>query len=162
VSREEPIVERTAFLLSKLGQAVTNRFADRLVPLGLRPRHCAVLELLRGTPMTQLDLARNIGVTPSVVVDMLDEMEGLDAVRRVRDTADRRRQLVELTPEGTRLCRRARQLARQLDAELLRGLEPDRAEALRDTLRQLATAEMITVGSRTAPAPATGSAKRSR
>jgi len=138
MATEEPLNERTGFLLSKLGQLVTNRFADRLAPLGLRPRHCAVLELLRTAPMSQLELARAIGVTASVVVDMLDELERLGAIKRVRDSTDRRRSLVELTPEGTRLGRRARQLAGQLDAELVKPLEPGQARALHEALREMA------------------------
>src|SRR4051794_33087178 len=86
VTAQDSIRDRIVFLVSKLGQVAAGRFADRLAPLGLRPRHCAVLELLAPAPMTQLQLARGIGVTPSVVVNMLDELEKLGAVRRVRDT----------------------------------------------------------------------------
>ncbi|WP_214413893.1 MarR family winged helix-turn-helix transcriptional regulator [Sphaerisporangium fuscum] len=129
-----------AFLLSKLGQAAAERFADRLAPLGLRPRHCAVLQLLEAAPLGQLALARTIGVTPSVVVDMLDELEGVGAVRRVRDTADRRRQLAEITEEGRELSRSAAEVASQVDAELLGGLTPDQKRALRQALTTVATA----------------------
>ena len=122
------------FLLGKLGKQATDGFAGRLAELGLRPRHCGVLESLRGGPLAQLALARLLGVTPSVVVDMVDELEALDAVRRVRDSADRRRQLVELTPEGRELSRRAARLAHETDAELLAALDAPRLEALRDAL----------------------------
>ncbi|NUW32635.1 MarR family transcriptional regulator [Nonomuraea sp. SMC257] len=133
------VTDSLAFLLSKLGQATAERFADRLAPLGLRPRHCAVLQLLETAPLGQLALARTIGVTPSVVVDMLDELEGVGAVRRVRDTADRRRQLVELTDEGRELSRSAAKAAAQVDAELLGGLPADQQSALRLALTAIAT-----------------------
>jgi DNA-binding MarR family transcriptional regulator len=146
---QESVTDSVAFLLGKLGQVATGRFADRLAPIGLRPRHCGVLELLGRAPMTQLDLARNLSVTPSVVVDMLDELEAVDAVRRVRDTRDRRRQLVELTPDGRTLTRRAARLARQTDVELLHPLDPTQTAALRDALEHLATTHAVT-----APKPA--------
>jgi DNA-binding MarR family transcriptional regulator len=149
MSPQVSVTDSTAFLLGKLGQMATARFADHLAPLGLRPRHCGVLELLGRGPMTQLDLARNLTVTPSVVVDMLDELEALNAVRRVRDTTDRRRQLVELTPNGRALIRRAARLAHQTDVELLHPLDPTQTEALRNALEHLATSHAIT-----APKPA--------
>jgi len=149
MSPQQSVTDSVAFLLGKLGQVATDRFADHLAPLGLRPRHCGVLELLDRAPMAQLDLARKLSVTPSVVVDMLDELEALNAVRRVRDTTDRRRQVVELTPDGRTLTRRAARLARQTDVELLHPLDPARTAALRDALEHLATVHAIT-----APNPA--------
>ncbi|GAA3146561.1 MarR family winged helix-turn-helix transcriptional regulator [Nonomuraea roseoviolacea] len=140
------VTDSLAFLLSKLGQATAERFADRLAPLGLRPRHCAVLQLLEAAPLGQLALARTIGVTPSVVVDMLDELEGVGAVRRVRDTADRRRQLVELTDEGRELSRSAAKAAAQVDADLLGGLSPDQRGALREALTAIATTHDLLPG----------------
>ncbi|MEU9119273.1 MarR family winged helix-turn-helix transcriptional regulator [Streptomyces sp. NPDC048506] len=128
------------FLLGKLGREANGRYAERLAPLGLRPRHCAVLELLSSGPHAQLELAKAVGVTASVVVDMLDELEELDAVRRVRDAADRRRQLIELTPTGRELRRQTLSLARQNDEDLLSAIGPAEAAALRQTLSRIATA----------------------
>jgi DNA-binding MarR family transcriptional regulator len=138
VEREASVTHTISFLLAKLGQLANGRFADRLAPLGIRPRHCAVLELLTGEPKAQLELATTIGVTPSVVVDMLDELEEIDAIRRVRDQADRRRQLIELTPAGQQLRRRAVKLARQTDDSLLGDLDPAQAAALRTGLQRIA------------------------
>lgn len=90
--------------------------------------------------MAQLELAKAVGVTASVVVDMLDELERLDAVRRVRDTADRRRQLIELTPTGRELRHQTLSLARQNDEELLRAISPAEAAALLQTLGRIAAA----------------------
>jgi DNA-binding MarR family transcriptional regulator len=138
VKAEESVTDTISFLLAKLGQVANGRFADRLAPLGIRPRHCAVLELLTGRPKAQLELATTIGVTPSVVVDMLDELEQIDAIRRVRDQADRRRQLIELTPAGQRLRRRAVALAREADDSLLEDLDAAQKTALRAGLQRIA------------------------
>jgi DNA-binding MarR family transcriptional regulator len=144
VAAEESVAGSVAFLLGKLGQIATGRFAQRLTPLGLRPRHCAILEILSGGPKAQLELAKTIGVTASVVVDMLDELEGLDAVRRVRDVVDRRRQLVELTAEGHALRRRAVQLAAETDEELLGMLDATEVAVLRQALGRVAASTGLT------------------
>ncbi|WP_165823178.1 MarR family winged helix-turn-helix transcriptional regulator [Micromonospora globispora] len=138
MATEESVTQTLAFLLGKLGQVASGRFAARLAPLGLRPRHCALLELLAHAPKAQLELAHAIGVTPSVVVDMLDELEQAEAVRRVRDSTDRRRQLIELTTKGRRLRRRAVALARETDEEMLAGFDTAQAAALRTGLLRIA------------------------
>lgn len=127
-----------SFQLLRLGQVAGHRFVDLLAPLGLRPRHCSVLELLRDGPMAQLELARRVGVAPSVVVDMVDELQDLHAVARVRDPSDRRRQYVQLTAHGRDLLRRAANAAHTLDTDLLRDLDSTQREALRAALRLMA------------------------
>ncbi len=52
-----------------------------------------------------------LGVSNSVVVNMLDELEELGAVRRVRETADRRRHRIELTDHSRELFRKAARIA---------------------------------------------------
>jgi DNA-binding MarR family transcriptional regulator len=144
VTAEESVTHTLAFLLGKLGQVANRRFADRLAPLGLRPRHCAVLELLTDAPQAQLELAHAISVTPSVVVDMLDELEQMGAVRRVRDSADRRRQLIELTRKGRTLRLEAVALARETDEELLAGLDATQAAVLQTGLQRIADSTGLT------------------
>jgi DNA-binding MarR family transcriptional regulator len=134
---DDSVASSVAFQFVKLGQQANNRFVDQLAPMGLRPRHCGVLELLRGGPLAQLDLANTLGVAPSVIVDMVDELQDLRAVDRVRGTVDRRRQFIELTAHGRALIRRAANAARELDAELLHDLDTDQRDALRDALARV-------------------------
>lgn len=135
---EESLTSSFAFLLGKLGQVATDRFAQQIAPLGLRPRHCGVLAVVGSGRPAQLDIAAALGVSHSVVVNMLDELEALGAVRRVRETVDRRRQRVELTDHGRTLAVTAARLAHQLDADLLAPLDATQTTALRDALRTLA------------------------
>jgi DNA-binding MarR family transcriptional regulator len=147
VVARESVASSATFLLGKLAGVSTSRFAERIGQFGLRPRHCGVLERLGAAPATQLDLARALGVTPSVIVDMLDELETLDAVRRNRDPKDRRRQIVELTPTGRELFARAAHAAREVDTELLEPLDPRGRADLLSALRQLAEENGLPTGS---------------
>jgi DNA-binding MarR family transcriptional regulator len=147
VVAQESVAASATFLLGKLAAITTSRFAERLAGFGLRPRHCGVLEWLAAAPVTQLDLARALGVTPSVIVDMLDELESLDAVRRNRDPADRRRQIVELTPAGRALITKAAHAAHEVDTEFLRTLNSGPRADLLATLRQLAEENGLPTGS---------------
>jgi DNA-binding MarR family transcriptional regulator len=151
---DESVASSVTFQLLRLGQVANHRFVNQLAPLGLRPRHCAVLELLRGGSMAQLELANRLGVAPSVVVDMIDELQELHAVDRVRSTSDRRRQFVELTAHGRSLIRRAANAARALDADLLRDLDSAQSEGLRAGLHQVVEGHQDRLGTR--PARAAG------
>lgn len=127
-----------AHLLKQLGDHAHRRLVVLLEPLALRPRHLGLMGLIEQEPVAQLDLARGIGVTPSVVVDMLDELDALGAVRRVRDQADRRRQVVELTDAGRALHRKANARLAELEVEVLAPLSPTAATALRKALTTMA------------------------
>lgn len=152
MSDDESVSDSITFQLLKLGQLANSRFVRQLAPLGLRPRHCAVLELLRANPMAQLDIAHCLGVAPSVVVDMIDELQDLHAVARVRSAVDRRRQFVELTPHGRSLVRRVANAARALDADLLRNLNDTQCEDLKASLDQVAAGHNNQQQPTTAPA----------
>ncbi|MDN7182706.1 winged helix DNA-binding protein [Caballeronia sp. SEWSISQ10-4 2] len=122
------------YMLSKLGQAATEEFAERLRPLGLRPRHCGLLAAIRGMPMaSQLALGQALNVVPSAIVPMIDDLEALGAINRVPDEADRRRYAIQLTPKGAALLQQAMAIALKLDDVILASLEKDE----RDTLRRL-------------------------
>jgi DNA-binding MarR family transcriptional regulator len=151
VEREQTVATSASFMLGKLGHRATARFAERIAPLGLRPRHLGVLELIAPAPSTQLGLARALGVAPSVIVDMVDELEPLDAVRRRRDPVDRRRQLVELTERGRTLIALAASASREVDEELLARLDGRRRQAFLAALSELASGAGIPAA---APGPA--------
>ncbi|ANP54774.1 DNA-binding MarR family transcriptional regulator [Streptomyces griseochromogenes] len=127
------------FRLGTLGSAVGDRFAERIERHGLKPKHVGLLTALgQGAFASQQDLAGRLGVAPSLVVSLADHLESLDAVRRVRDPRDRRRQVLTLTDRGHELLATCTTEARALDAELTAHLgEPER-QALFTTLGGLA------------------------
>lgn len=140
---QQPLTTSLAFQLGKLGQLATARFARKIAPLGLRPRHCGVLDLLQDEQTSQLAIANTLGVSNSVVVNMLDELEEIGAVRRAREPADRRRHRVELTEHGIELSRKATALAHQVDKELLADLSDAQAASLRRTIGALALTQGV-------------------
>ncbi len=143
---EETISSSFAFQIGKLGQYATQRFAEEIAPLGLRPRHCGVLAMLKSDHPDQLSIARALNVSNSVVVNMLDELEDLGAVRRVRETADRRRHRIELTDHGRDLSAKAGRIANELDDELLASLTAVQLRRMREAVRALATSHGLPGG----------------
>ena len=131
------LTKRPSFLVIKLGEWTAARLAEHLVPMGLRPRHLGVLQLLSERSRSQLELARALGVAASVVVDMIDELQGLGAVRRDPDALDRRRHSLALTDRGRTMLDQVERIAREVDEELLAGLDPKLRRPLTRGLREL-------------------------
>src|SRR5882757_3938444 len=90
-----------AFLLAQLGAHAASKFAVRMRALGLTLPLVGVLRFLARHPgSTQRELAEAIGMPPSRLVAMADELERRGLVRRVRDEQDRRSHRITLTDSG--------------------------------------------------------------
>ena len=83
---------------------VNQMVAERM---GVNRTDHRVLEILnRRGPMTAGDLARAAHLTTGAVTAVVDRLEGVGFVRRVRSADDRRRVLIEQTLESTRTAMR--------------------------------------------------------
>ncbi|RFA17078.1 hypothetical protein B7R22_01970 [Subtercola boreus] len=127
----------TVFRLGVLGARWEEVFARSVEAEGVRPKHVAVLAVLReGVPRTQQDLAGLMGVGPSLVVALATDLESRGAIVRERDVNDRRRQRLRLTPSGEALLHRCEAVILSLDAVIADAIGP-LAPALDDALAAL-------------------------
>jgi DNA-binding MarR family transcriptional regulator len=125
-----------AVLLSKLGHRAKRLFTQRLVPLGLKPNHVQVLAYLSAQPgASQRDLVDSLRVTPSTIVELIDELEGRDLALRVRNPQNRRASVVTLTRRGRAMLTRTLALSREVEAQLLEPLGAADRERLLGYLR---------------------------
>ncbi len=132
-------METVSFRLGLLGMAQDALYSARLTELDLKPRHVALLSVLRlRGAESQMELAGALRVAPSLIVLLADHLEGRGAVQRVRDPADRRRQRLRLTGEGLRLLDEATAMAADLDGEIVAGLPKADQAALTRILDHLA------------------------
>jgi len=138
-SLPQELVDSTTFLLKRLGFATKERSMKAYEEAGLHPYHFAILITVdEGSHETQGSIADALGYDRGQLVGLLDELEERGLVERRRDLNDRRRHLVQMTPEGKKALRRLRTLARQLEDEFLEPLsDADRAK-LHQLLLQLA------------------------
>jgi DNA-binding MarR family transcriptional regulator len=133
------LVNSTSFLLKRLGFTAKGRSLAAFEEAGHNPYQFAVLATLdEGSRETQGAIADALGYDRSQLVGMLDELEEQGLVERRRDTADRRRHVVELTPDGKRALGKLRTLSRKLDDEFLAPLDAEERAALQGLLLKLA------------------------
>ena len=119
---------------------IKDRSLAALEPTGLTPQHHAVLTLLdEGTRETQGEIADTLGYDRSHLVGLLDELEEKGFAERRRDPADRRRQLVSLTPAGKDALGELRAISKKVEKELLAPLDADQRRTLHGLLLELAS-----------------------
>lgn len=126
-------------LLDKIARVNAQRFAQRIAELGITPRHVGLLTAAAGQEApSQAELGAWLGVGPSAVVAIVDELEARGAVVRSPDPRNRRRMIITVTGEGTRLLAEATRRAEELDQELFSELPPELVEAFGAATRLIA------------------------
>jgi DNA-binding MarR family transcriptional regulator len=132
----------TGFLLSKAGRTQAVRFAQRLEPFGIRPKHFALLNFVDASAgCSQQELGDRLGLDPSGLVAAIDDLEADGWVERRRDPADRRRHALHLTRKGRTRLARARKIAMEREAELLAPLSEREVKTFHDLLLRIVTAD---------------------
>ena len=125
----------TGFLLSQLGYESLRETREALADHGLKPRQLRILDLLadRG-PMGQRELGKVMAIDQSILVNMLNPLEEDRLVKRERDTADRRRHLVTITPAGQRRLAAAGKAFRKAEDSFFAALTPKQRVQLHEIL----------------------------
>ena len=120
---DDPVREFAGQLLFRLWRVSHTRTAEALESLGLTTALFALLNVLGARKgAIQQELGAAMGIDPSTMVSLIDQLEAAGlAERRLRPT-DRRAREVVITPKGRRALKRARQLALQVEGDVLHGL----------------------------------------
>lgn len=136
-----------AFLLAQLGAHAARRFAERIEPLGIAPPHAGILCLIAAAPgSSQRDLAQHLGVQPSRMVALLDELSEKGLIERRRSLTDRRHHQLGLTKRGERVREEMRALVARHEEDLLAALTPEERASLAALLQKVAGQQGLTPG----------------
>jgi DNA-binding MarR family transcriptional regulator len=141
-STDIEIAEFAGQLFFRLWRSSHTRVAEALRSIGLTPALFGVLNVL-GTRegAIQQELGSAMGIDPSTMVSLIDELENAGLAKRRPHPQDRRARQVSITPEGRRLLQRARKMAFEAEDEVLRGLTAaERRELLRLLRRAFSSA----------------------
>jgi MarR family transcriptional regulator, lower aerobic nicotinate degradation pathway regulator len=140
ISSDIEVAEFAGQLFFRLWRALHTRTADALARLGLTPALFAVLNVLGAREGTiQQQLSSDMGIDPSAMVKLINELEDAGLADRRRRPNDRRAWEVTITPKGRRTLQRARRSASQVEDEVLGGLTATDRRQLLTLLRQALT-----------------------
>jgi DNA-binding MarR family transcriptional regulator len=133
-----PLADRTVFLLARAHFSSRDRANELLRPLGIVVRHFGLMSLLDAHgPSSQQELARRLSVSPTMITQIVDEVEARGLAERRRNPEDRRSYLVSLTPEGKRKLKAARRVAKTVADEIAAAIGEDGDRELRALLRKM-------------------------
>ena len=108
---------------------------------GLRSYHYRLLAALaEWGPVGQADLGRSTSVDRSDVVTVLGELERRGLIERTVNPSNRRRNIVSITPAGSRQLRALDRVVDEIQDRVLAPLSPDERRQLTKLLRKLAEA----------------------
>ena len=113
---------------------------DRLAEQGfddMRPAHAQVFQNLKEEGVRLTDLARAAGIAAQSMGALVDDLERLGYVERVRDPEDRRAALIRPTDRGRAEVRAARKVIAALERQWARRVGDERFATLVETLDEL-------------------------
>ena len=142
MSTPEPLpalAGRLGYLLKHAQQRMAELSAAALAPLRITGRELAVLLAIDSqAPLSQQEAARRLGVDRTTMVALIDELERKQLVQRRQDPADRRKNVVALTPAGRGVLRKAGEASDEAERRFLAPLTSDQAAEVREALRRVA------------------------
>jgi len=138
-SDERPAPELTdslGYLLKHAHLRLSEQTDKALAPLGLDAKELGILVVIAGPePLSQQQVAQQLGVDRTTMVAMLDTLEGKGIVSRHPHPDDRRRNVVELTGAGRDTFQRALRARDGAERGYLARLGASDSQCLRNSLK---------------------------
>ena len=135
------------FLLSQVGAHVAATFAERIASFGLKPYHAGILNVLANHPgLTQQALADLLGVFPSRLVALLDDLTKLELIERRTSPADRRTYSLHLTQAGHDMGSKICSVAEGMQDDICGALNEKERVTLAELLTRIVAQQKITPG----------------
>jgi DNA-binding MarR family transcriptional regulator len=138
IDADNPLADRMAYLLKHAREALAELTGPALEPFGIDGRSLAVLIVLDGAaPLSQQQAAVRLGIDRTTMVALIDALEDKGLVVRTPYPADRRKNVVALTPSGRDTLERASVASRDAERRFLAPLSDAEAARLRASLQKL-------------------------
>jgi DNA-binding MarR family transcriptional regulator len=111
----------------------------KLAPLKIATRHYAAMAVLASSnhSATQSTLVQVMGLSPNVVLAMVDYLDGLGYTKRVQNPRNRRENLVLLSKKGRTAYDQAIVLLREVEQELLAPLSDEQCKQSTEIIKKL-------------------------
>jgi MarR family transcriptional regulator, lower aerobic nicotinate degradation pathway regulator len=127
-------------LLLKVAGMVKQQLEQGMRECGLRPRHYAILQLLRTEgAVSQQAVGARLDIDPGTVVDLIDVLEERGLVERRRRADDRRVYELHLTDAGVAMSEQIEPVLASVESTALAPLSKQEMALLKDMLTRVLT-----------------------
>ena len=136
-TKNNEMAEFAGQLFFRLWRASHTQTATALQTIGLTPALFAVLNYLQAHEgAIQQQVGSAMGIDPSTMVALVDQLERDGLAKRRPHPEDRRAREVLITAKGRRALKRGRDLARGVEDDVLQGLSRAERDRLIGLLRK--------------------------
>src|SRR4051812_48413072 len=119
-------------------KAIAEEFGRELEPLGLSVQQGLVIILVgEHRAGTAADMCRTLSYDAGAMTRLVDKLESMDLVRRVRESHDRRSARLELTKEGKSLYAQVMRVQVEVLNRMLRGFSKTEVRTLEGLLARI-------------------------
>ena len=123
------------WLLHRAAQRLRSATGEQAERHGIQLRDYIVLSALDKTPnLTQVELAKALGLDKTTLMSQLDRLERIGLVVRRSDPRDRRARIPEITEAGITLRAKVASAASRVEAAALDGFRQDQVQLFRQML----------------------------
>ncbi|MEE2035563.1 MarR family winged helix-turn-helix transcriptional regulator [Rhodococcus chondri] len=138
MENQRSIESDLGYLLTRAGMLVVRATNEALAPLELRTRSYTALSLACDRPdgVPQRQVAADMGLDPSQLVAIIDELEQRKLVARTPDPNDRRNKLIVATAAGRDLCAVAARRSAEVTERYFGSVDPAALDQMREMLGQ--------------------------
>ncbi len=135
-----PLQNHVGVLLIRVAAMVKQRIEVGMQECGLRPRHYAILQLLRTEgAVSQQAVGARLDIDPGTVVDLIDALEERGLVERRRRVGDRRVYELHLTAAGIAMSEQIEPVLHSVEGTALEPLSAAEMELLKEMLTRVVT-----------------------
>lgn len=157
---DSPERRRLPLLLRRAWYGLNQAFRRRIAHTKVTPDQFTVMRtLIEGDPkgMSQRELTTLMSSDPNTVASLLERMEAGGLIQRKAHEADRRAHRIQLLPSAKKTYHVIREIALNLQLEVLEALPTEKRDEFLETLTRVADA--CRVAAEASPKSATRSAK---
>jgi DNA-binding MarR family transcriptional regulator len=123
------------WLLHRAAQRLRSATGEQAEKHGIQLRDYIVLSALDKTPnLTQIELAKALGLDKTTLMSQLDRLERTGLVVRNSDPRDRRHRIPEITEAGNALRAKVASACSHVEAATLNGVSQDQVQLFRQML----------------------------
>ncbi len=106
-------------------------FIKTLAAVDIKPTQYSVMTVIGANPgLTQMAVAKRLGIERARLVHLLDSLEGRKLVKRVPSTTDRRSHALHLSAQGQEALRKFKKLAAQHERHVADKIGKENRERL--------------------------------
>lgn len=160
MDRDSDIGDKVIVALRRVIRAVDLHSRALVESHGLTGPQALLLKGLQAGSLSAGELSSRVSLSQGTVTDILNRLEKRGLIRRIRDTEDRRRVLVQATPAGLSILEQSPPLLQESFAERFRNLQDWEQTQLLASLQRIA-AMMDAEGIDAAPVLSSGSVRAS-